>query len=129
MECPDCKSEIGNARYCGCGWQKPSKRDRDEPLPMVNCVYADCLKPAIMREKTPTGWANLCHFHMMQRHHDRAEKYCADRGLDTVAKKRAYVLNLLKRKTPTIQPEPGCNTEPLTHAMNRVREIADDLPW
>ena len=128
MECPKCKTTLAeSATYCGCGWKAP--RTKDAPIQHINCAYADCLKPAIMRERTATGWSNLCHHHMTRHHHDRAEKYCASRGLMTTGQKRAYALNLLKRRIPELQSEPGCNTEPLTHAINRVRELADDLPW
>ena len=121
MECPKCEREIGPATYCGCGWKQSRKKEKapkDAPLPIVNCAHQDCIKPAIMREKTATGWANLCHFHMMQRSHDRAEKYCSDRGLDTLQKKKDFIRQcglgkLVMKQIETAEREPGQDDEEL----------------
>lgn len=64
----------------------------------VQCAFAGCGTNATLRVKTKTGWANVCLDHDKELVQKRADIYCAERGLDTPAKQRAWVLKNLKDK-------------------------------
>lgn len=110
MECPECRVEIGRAKYCGCGW-KMQKRMKDEPRPFVQCAHMACNTSATVYLKMPTGWANLCIPHYEQHFTDKAHATCEKLGLQTVSQKRAWVKDaiakLSRKWTPDYQREPG----------------------
>lgn len=82
------------------------------PRERVPCVYAGCAHPAILAVWTKTGWARLCEHHRAFRMQQSAEKYCAERGLKTVAQMRAFVLeNARKIGRPKTLREPGDDME------------------
>ncbi len=69
-DCPRCKTEIGSALYCGCGWRgKPRLADNAKDFhanPLIHCAHEACNIPAMCRIKGKMGWLNLC-----PKHHDQ----------------------------------------------------------
>jgi len=81
MECQKCGSEIGNARVCGCGWRR---RNPDNPADLhanshIQCAFDGCMKSAMVKKLTPTGWVKLCYLHAdrmrMDEAHANLDKY------------------------------------------------------
>lgn len=61
MICPDCKAVLfDHAKSCVCGWQIT---DRKKPPPIIGCHSAGCREPAMVRQKTDTGYVRLCLTH------------------------------------------------------------------
>jgi len=93
--CPRCDTDLpSDATSCPCGWKsrvEPKTQQRE----LVPCAHMDCPTPAIANVKTPTGWANLCKDHLLQRHNEEARKWCHDRGLFTIEQKLAYIRSVL----------------------------------
>lgn len=107
--CPDCGGNLGrDAEKCRCGW----KRGSVAPRLLAECAYQGCVTSAVIREQTPTGWANLCEFHWLQAHTRRAEENCRAKGLFTTEQKKAYCRKMLGRLiTPAVEREPGQDDE------------------
>jgi hypothetical protein len=66
--CPECKSEIGMATYCGCGWRqgvvgKAAALSYPNDPPRVYCAHESCPHLSVVKIKTNLGWANLCMKH------------------------------------------------------------------
>jgi hypothetical protein len=92
--CPDCDKPIrADALRCGCGWMKTDFAYR----PAIACAFIGCKTPAVVRLKKPTGWANMCEFHYSKDNVAEAERFCAERGLDTTAKKIAFCKALFNK--------------------------------
>lgn len=85
------------------------------PPEYIACVFAGCPNSAKIRTRTKTGWANVCIDHDKLLVQKSADEYCKARGLDTTAKKRAFVLETvrgMKRKfTPPAMREPEDEAE------------------
>lgn len=87
--CPDCSKTLApNATRCRCGWVANTARST-----YIECAFAGCPQSATLNVKTPTGRANVCPAHDLAIVQKRAEKYCAELGLDTLEKRRAWVLS------------------------------------
>ena len=82
-------------------------RKKEEPLlptavkQIVQCAYETCGREAIIREKTPTGLANLCYFHMMQHAQERGLAAMKREGLErwpdeTFAEHKRRVFDYIK---------------------------------
>jgi hypothetical protein len=76
------------------------------------------MRPCNLKILTKAGWANLCLPHYEDHFRIQATKKCNELGLDTVEKKRAWVLEksktVFKRfpiQTPVIEREPGEDLE------------------
>lgn len=114
-ECPECKTEIGRAAYCGCGWKRHAKAKAPIQGPRADCGYEGCGREAMCKIHTKTGWLNVCEDHYRIYHHAKAEEYCKNLGLDTIAKKRAHFREQIKQLTSRIRPqymrEPGQDDE------------------
>jgi len=122
MECPECKTEIGRANYCGCGWSGRTKpKNDDDEKPKVQCSHAGCEALSKVKIVTETGWANLCLMHYGDYYTRKANNTCNVLGLYTNKQRREYAVDLL-RKSPLlqgaermIQREPGEDwNEPVT---------------
>lgn len=57
----------------------------------VPCVHESCASDAILSQRLPTGWANLCRHHYEFHHQRQADAFCAERGLVTVEQKQAWI--------------------------------------
>ena len=104
-ECPQCKSEIGNATYCGCGW---GKRGRNHEVPIERrcaCGYEGCPHDAMCKIQTKTGWLNVCDDHYRIYHHAKAEAYCRERGLLTTEQKRAWLREEMRKLSDKMRPD------------------------
>lgn len=118
-ECVKCGAEIGSSSYCGCGWKRQGKGAGISVERRCECAYAGCLHDAVLKVKTSTGWANLCHDHSRIYHHAKAEKYCNELGLDTREKRMAWLRKNWKQipaPLPDQIREPGQDDEELTAA-------------
>lgn len=116
-DCPKCGTEIGRSAYCGCGWKRYAKTSDQAPERRCECAYAGCQHDAVLKVKTPTGWANLCHDHSRIYHHAKAEKYCNELGIDTREKRMAWLRKNWKQipaALPAPMREPGQDDEELT---------------
>jgi hypothetical protein len=91
------------------------------PKPIVDCAYHGCNTPAILREKTETGWANLCEFHWVKAATERSEKRCRDMGLVTKQDKITYCRSVLGGLARRMEREPGCDDEPERRYMPGVK--------
>ena len=79
-DCPKCGNTLGvQARYCGCGWKRADEVERSKA---ASCAHEGCQHSAQVRQKTPTGWANLCDAHYLVFHRERAAASIKARGLD-----------------------------------------------
>lgn len=108
--CPECGSALGRyARYCGCGWGKPKKGERQPDLPRVECCFAGCIHLAKVKLKTPTGWANMCAGHYEEFTLKRALETCKRLGLTSVPQMKAWVRQEKKKGIARDVPlrEPG----------------------
>jgi hypothetical protein len=67
MECPQCGSEIGKARYCGCGW-KQGKADPQKSAGVGNCAWLangeQCHYPGTISHNTVGLGPWYCRFHV-----------------------------------------------------------------
>lgn len=61
------------------------------PVARAPCSHETCVRSAIIKQRTDTGWANFCEYHYIQHHQNLAQAWCAEHGLDTVDKKKAFV--------------------------------------
>lgn len=72
---------------------------KNEPIPTIRpfiaCAFQNCAEAAMCSVQTPTGWANLCKTHYVNPYQAKADKYCAEHGLDTTEKKIAHCRKLL----------------------------------
>lgn len=118
--CPKCDTEIGAAAYCGCGWKRGAKARDTGPERRCDCCYEGCSHDAMVKIKTPTGWANMCLDHYAIYHHAKAEKHCRDLGLNTRAQRLAWLRQNWRQLTalPPIR-EPGQDDEELA-AMDQA---------
>ena len=82
----------------------------DLPKPLVDCAHEGCRTPAILRERLPTGWANLCEFHWLQNATKRADENCKARGLHTLAQRKAFCRQILGSRMPP-EREPGSDDD------------------
>lgn len=90
------------------------KKPIDFELPKLraSCAHEGCQTPALVREKTETGWANLCEYHYVKAHTKRAEKWCADHGLHTRQQKIEYCRRIAKGLfKPMVERVPGEDDE------------------
>lgn len=115
-ECPRCGDRIYNtATACKCGWKEraTTAASTAPTLSHIQCAHMECTNNAIVKEKTPTGWANFCYPHMMSHANERAKSYCLSLGLQTSADCRAWLAKnqLLVKRAPILQREPGCDDE------------------
>lgn len=118
-ECPKCRSEIGAATFCGCGWKKYAKPGLNAPIETtVKCCHDDCLISARVKVQTAYGWANFCVRHYEDYHLAQARKTCEAMGLDTMEKQRAWCLKKLPHITR--QREPGDDDEPVTQGLEET---------
>lgn len=110
MQCPECKQEIHNAPYCGCGWKRKSAEGQPE-VTHIQCAHDGCMYNSRVRIRTETGWATLCDAHYSQHYLDSAKKYCASLGLFTTEQKRQWVREkarmLGNKMRPDYLREPG----------------------
>lgn len=113
-ECVKCGSEIGTANYCGCGWKR-SKATKNEPRQFIQCAHMACNTSAIVKIKTPTGWANFCEPHYGDYYLNQAEETCRKLGLTTTAEKRLWVRGAVKKLVAKWTPD-----------YNRPRDPGDD---
>ena len=116
MQCPDCQRGLkAGVNSCPCGWSKtPSSHARGEPAKEhIQCAHQECGNHAIVRERTPSGWANLCYEHMMAAANKRAKEYCESLGLKTAQDCRDWLREnkLLVKRAPVLEREPGCDDE------------------
>lgn len=115
-DCPRCQNPIPDqAESCRCGWRERTTRQATASHePRVDCGYNGCYTESFCKLRTPTGWLNVCEQHYRQYHHDKAEKHCNDKGLDTTAKRKAY-LREITDKFPALKAhitrEPGDDYE------------------
>ena len=90
------------------------KPDFSVPRLIVDCAHEGCKTPAILREKRPTGWANLCEFHYIEDHRERAKKWCESQGLYTTQQKIEYCRRMAGTVLkPMPDREPGQDDEEL----------------
>lgn len=45
--------------------RKPPQQEAP-PRPVIPCCFDECLRPALCRVHTATGWANVCEYHYPQ---------------------------------------------------------------
>lgn len=82
-ECPRCEQKIREgAVSCSCGWRARTRAAKEAPRPIVQCAHESCVVPATVRQKTPTGWANLCQPHYLRFHDELACRAYAEQGLE-----------------------------------------------
>ena len=107
--CPDCNKSIAvTATRCRCGWKEHAAT---QTRPHVDCCFEGCGKSAIVKERTKTGWANVCYDHMMKLANDSAKEYCANLGLYTPEDCRQWLRkNKLTVKRAPVR-EPGEDTD------------------
>jgi hypothetical protein len=79
------------------------------PPQHIDCAFAGCSTSAVLREKTSTGWANLCGHHAITVRTRAAEEFCKSLGLNTVEEKRKW----LKSNKLTMKRIPVSNESPL----------------
>lgn len=91
-QCPRCETELNdNATACTCGWKDRAPKRATEPA-RVNCAYALCGQPAIVKLKNHPGETiNVCDHHAHQLIQTRAEKTCATLGLTNLEQKRQWL--------------------------------------
>lgn len=53
-----------------------------ESLPAVQCSFAMCQSPAMMRVRTKTGWANVCDPHDVELKTREAKEWLKEEGID-----------------------------------------------
>ena len=83
MQCPKCRSEINNGRYCGCGWKK--RADTSEQYHAdahVLCSSKGCKTSALYKILKTTGFANLCQQHYDAHFTEQASSNLAGWGMD-----------------------------------------------
>lgn len=103
VRCPGCEKSIPiTASRCRCGWASEKASVR-----WVDCAFDTCRTRAIVRHRTPAGWANLCERHAMEINQERADDYCEALGLKTIAQKREW----LRQNKPTIKRVPRNDEE------------------
>jgi hypothetical protein len=91
--CPDCGGDLGrSADKCRCGWRATSYF----PKLISPCAYEGCPARAVLREKLPTGWANLCEQHWIDEGTKRAKASNAKRGINTKAQQIEFCKKMLK---------------------------------
>lgn len=93
-----------------------AKAVADEPRPFRFCAHMGCGTEALIAQKTPTGWANLCYPHYLDYHTAEARKSNEANGIYTTEQCRANCLRLagvlVKRlKTLPAEREPGQDDE------------------
>lgn len=114
MQCPECKQEIHNAPYCGCGWKRKTAENQPEAT-HIQCAHDGCRYNSRVRIRTETGWATLCDAHYSKHYLDKAKKTCESLGLLTTEQKRELVkgtISILAQKwTPDYGREPGSDDE------------------
>lgn len=71
----------------------------------VKCCHDTCFISARVKIETPTGWANFCLEHLAEYRQRKAVELCHSMGLDTVAKRRDYVMRSAFRRV--VRREPG----------------------
>ena len=89
MKCPLCRIELADtATYCGCGWKQA-----------VASVKGGSYPPGFVETMAER----------MSRRQTEADATCARLGLDTLAKKLAWLREnrLIVRRVPAAQREPG----------------------
>lgn len=60
-------------KACRCGWKVPERLAHDSNIkPHIACAHESCGTSAVIREMTPTGWANFCLYHYEQFHQSNA---------------------------------------------------------
>jgi len=105
MQCGKCGGEIGNSKYCGCGWKRPANV-AFESNPTVPCAHHACTFTAKVKIQTKTGWANLCMKHYDQHYADEAHANLDKYGMaklpdettaEHVARMRAFVRNGVRK--------------------------------
>ena len=96
LACPDCGGNLGrNAEKCRCGWKRASVL----PKLRVDCAHEGCTVGALIREQTPTGWANFCEYHWVQYHTEKARLGCEERGLKTKEDKIEFCRSMAEKMT------------------------------
>lgn len=82
MNCPDCTRPLSDvATACRCGWIK----GQAETKPHIQCAHDSCGTSAVLKRKTPTGWANFCDYHNMQYQQTQALATYRKLGLERYA--------------------------------------------
>ena len=88
--CPDCNRGLrDDAIRCACGW---SALDVKQPL-KIDCAHMECNQGAMMKIKTSTGLAKVCHKHYLQHFQDKAEENCVKLNLLTSTQCREWLRN------------------------------------
>lgn len=85
--CPECKSEIGNAKRCGCGWQfgligKAAPLAYPGDPPRIDCCVEGCGQKSFVKIKTKFGWGNFCPTHYEDYFKNEAKESFTKMGLD-----------------------------------------------
>lgn len=104
--CPDCGSTLGkNAHKCRCGWQSAASS-----APRVDCFFAPtCVHPALIstdRYQRKGQFQNLCVACDMRLHHEKAEKWCMEKGLVTTDQKIAFCREAAKKMFRGVRFDP-----------------------
>lgn len=87
MFCQNCKRRLPDiAETCKCGWTKESVKQAG----FVHCANESCPTCAIVRVKTPTGFANFCEAHYEKYFTEQARIFCGSRGFDTQEKQYKF---------------------------------------
>lgn len=108
-QCPRCQNPLPeSAESCPCGWRERTKHHLEPTRqPRADCGYDGCGTESMCKLRTPTGWLNVCDAHYRIYHHDKAERTASNLGLETIAKRKAW----LREHWPTMAAydtrEPG----------------------
>lgn len=54
---------------------RKTKKEELAAFKHIDCAHYNCYCSAIVRQKTNTGWANLCHDHYLDYHQQVAESF------------------------------------------------------
>ena len=91
-----------------------------EPRELVACASDLCPRPATIRQKMQTGWANFCVECYKKKHQENSEKWCVENGLLTTEQKIEFCRATAKkwglrlpRNWGQVEREPGQDDEEL----------------
>ena len=89
-----------------------ARKEAVEPAPQPSALPSCELcgkEDAMTRRRVGGRWSNLGEACVMRLHQERADAFCARLGLDTLAKKLAWLREnrLVVRRVPAARREPG----------------------